>query len=511
LRKASIILGFPVGGWFWSIVFLITTLRAPAADPAASSGPKRPEHLRPYRVAIGFRSRVSGGSQSLDKLVQEAKVIGLDGVVLSDCFSRQMQYGLPPLRYLLWASVRKPSVSTLGPARYIETVKTLNERQKTVCVIPGVRVAPGYYWTGSILGDLKCHNFHREVLMLGTEDAAPLERLSYGAGFVPGRDGLWIFASRFLLLFIVTLWVGYFYIPAWVRHRFRIRRRKTKGVYFVFFIVPSVVLIFFFNIVASGISRFHIHGPPEGMNVEQTVLNEGAAAGFFQIWSHPQEGIEAYWWPVTFTTPPYLDIIPLTHNYNGFSCFSATGIDLYAAGSAWDRQLRDYIEQVAPYPLWAVGDLLDPQSIGDTRAGMVDNIVFAQGKTPDLLLHALEKGRFYCRRRSMNNAIDFTHFSVEGHTFGERGKTSRNQVAVEFEVSSLEIGVPVTVKLIRNGIVLYSFKGVTPFAKKLSDAMDERTEKVYYRITARGPGRLAAVGQPVFLSYVPPERALWNK
>ncbi|NOY80704.1 MAG: hypothetical protein GXP31_06830 [Kiritimatiellaeota bacterium] len=485
-------------------VYLLAGGILPAQADAPASEKQSP--LRPYRVVVGFRTSVSGGDMSLDKLARQAKTAGIDGVMLSDRLSRQLQYGLPPLRYLLWFAFRKPSVSTMGPSRYIESVRALNRTQKDVCFVPGVKVAPGYYWTGSLLGDLQCHNYHREILMLGTQSPEPLLRLPYAAGYVPGRDGLWLFAARFLLLLCVALWVGYYYVPAWVRHRFRIRRRKTKSVYFVFFIVPSLVVVAFFNIVAGGVRRFHIHGPPEGMSPEQGVLNRGAEAGFFQMWSHPQEGVENYRWPVSFVTPPYREVITLTHSFNAFSCFSASGPDLYAPGQVWDRLLLDFIEQVAPYPIWTVGDLLDPKKLVDTPAGMVDNVVFAREKSPGAFLTALETGRFYCRRRSPTNAIDIKRFTVEGHSFGEQAKTDRSRMEVAFEISSLEPGTPVEVKLVRNGIVLYSFKGVTPFAKKLSDSIDQRTETVYYRITAKGPGRLAAVGQPVFLTYAPSER-----
>ncbi len=496
----------PAKRWMWTAAILLPAVGGfvRAQNHAPDSEEQSP--LQPYRVVVGFRTSVSGGDMSLDKLAREARTAGIDGVMLSDRLSRQLQYGLPPLRYLLWFALRKPSVSTMGPARYIENVRTLNRAQKDVCLVPGVRVTPAYYWTGSLLGDLQCHNYHREILMLGARASGPLVRLPYAAGYVPGRDGPWIFASRFLLLFCVALWVGYYYVPAWVRHRFRIRRRKTKSVYFVFLIVPSLVILAFFNLVTGGVRRFHVHGPPEGMGPEQEVLNQGAEAGFFQVWSHPQAGVEAYRWPVSFVTPPYREVITLTHNFNAFSCFSISGEDLYAPGQVWDRLLLDYIEQVAPYPVWTVGDLLDPNKLVGTPGGMVDNVVFARAKTPEAFLAALEAGRFYSRRRSPTNAIDFKSFTVEGHSFGERAKTDRSRMKVAFEVSSIEPGTQVEVKLIRNGVVLYSFKGVTPFTKELSDSIDQRTENVYYRITAEGPGRLAAVGQPVFLTYAPPDR-----
>jgi len=498
-------------GWLGGLVLLTAMFGTPVdggALPAASNGA---EPLERYRVAIGFRSQLSGGSQPLEKLVQEAKAVGFDGVLLADNLSRQLQYGLPPLRYLLWFSVRKPSVSTMGPARYIETVRAVNERQKSVCLIPGVRVTPGYYWTGSVWGDLKCHDFHREILMLGTTESAALSRLSYSAGFVPGRDGLWIFASRFLLLLLTALGVGYFHIPMWIGHRYRMRHEKARRLYSICLIAPVVLLTVLFNIGAGEIGRFHIHGPSPGMNVEQRVLDEGAAAGFFQIWSQPQTSVEVYRRPVTFSTQKYGQAISLTHNYNGFSCFSVSGTDIYAAGGVWDRQLRDYIKCAAPYPILAVGDLLDPRSIGNSRIGIVDNIVRARGKTPELLLEALGKGRFYCRRRSASNAIDFTHFSVDGYSFGEHGRTTRNRINVEFEVSSLEIGTPVAVELIRNGTVLHTFKGATLFAKRITDTIDRRMENMYYRITVRGPDRLAAVGQPVFLFRASPGRTSEKK
>src|SRR3989304_4590808 len=113
--------------------------------------PESPTGLQPYKAyscIFHVHSRISSpGGYSLSELTGVARRYGVDAIFLSDNLTDTIEYGLPPLRHVLWLNYSRPSVMTFGPRAYLDMVAAENRRQSDVLYVPGVEVCPRFYWT----------------------------------------------------------------------------------------------------------------------------------------------------------------------------------------------------------------------------------------------------------------------------------------------------------------------------------------------------------------------------
>ncbi len=112
--------------------------RPSVASPADSSAV--------LTCAIHVHSTISTGSLEPAAIMRLADDAGVDAVMFTDSAQRHWEYGLWPLRGVLKWVVEQPSVSTCGPRRYVEMIRSLNVPGRHALAIPGVEVAPFYYW-----------------------------------------------------------------------------------------------------------------------------------------------------------------------------------------------------------------------------------------------------------------------------------------------------------------------------------------------------------------------------
>jgi len=498
-----------VGGPVFFLLLAPVARSADAASGAIQGNSNSGTPLKPWRVVIGVRPPVPGlRGGSFADLRDAARREGVDAVILAGDLHRGLQYGFPPLRHLFWIALERPDILSYGVENYLRTVRKANEISSKVLFLPGYRVRPRYYWTGSLWRSLTCNDYDRTILLIGTGTPSALPKLPFGAGYVSRRDPWWIFFSRLFLVVYIALIVGYFHVPAWVRHRFRIRRRKTKGVYFVFILLPATAGIIFFNLAAASQGRLNVHGRESGQDTVQQVLDAAWQNGYLVVWSRPQEGFARYQWPILFRTEPQPSVLATSQNYHGFSCFSLSGQPLAVPGGPWDRKLSEYVRQLSSWPVWAVADVPPGSDASAFHCGTswcIENVVFASERTPKALLDAFEKGRFYARRSTSGNCIRIDRFTVEGLTFGQRGASSNKRFEIDIAVSCSNPGAPLKVTVVRNGKPVYEFESPSPVTRKISDPIDRFEERFFYRVIIKGPGLLEALGQPVFIRYVSPD------
>src|SRR6185295_10090553 len=119
-------------------------------------------------ATVHVHSTASTGELTIEALAQRAEQLGLDVLILTDNFSLRYEYGLWPLPGLLKRQVRFPSVLEYGIERYLDDIAAAQSRHPKLIILPGVEVAPHYYWTGSIVErTLTMHNAQRNLLVLG--------------------------------------------------------------------------------------------------------------------------------------------------------------------------------------------------------------------------------------------------------------------------------------------------------------------------------------------------------
>ena len=103
-------------------------------------------------ATVHVHSTASTGELTVEALAERAEQLGLDALILTDNFSLRYEYGLWPLPGLLKQQVSFPSVLEYGIERYLDEIAAAQSRHPKLIILPGVEVAPYYYWTGSIRG-----------------------------------------------------------------------------------------------------------------------------------------------------------------------------------------------------------------------------------------------------------------------------------------------------------------------------------------------------------------------
>ena len=96
-----------------------------------------------------------------------------------------------------------------GIERYLDEIAAAQSRHPKLIILPGVEVAPYYYWTGSLLGrTLTMHNAQRNLLVLGLTKPEDYRSLP-----VSGNPGSYTFDWRGavngapMLLVVPAVWL----------------------------------------------------------------------------------------------------------------------------------------------------------------------------------------------------------------------------------------------------------------------------------------------------------------
>ncbi len=112
------------------------------------------------------------------QIVRLAEEAGVDGVIFTDSAQRRWEYGLWPLRSLVKKVIEQPSVLTFGAERYLQVVHRLSA-QSRVLALPGLEVAPFYYWRRSPFDRLggEIRGWSQHLLVFGLDDPQAIQRL----------------------------------------------------------------------------------------------------------------------------------------------------------------------------------------------------------------------------------------------------------------------------------------------------------------------------------------------
>ena len=132
----------------------------------------------PLVAAVHVHSTASTGTLSLDALATRAEQLGIDAILLTDNLSLRYEYGLRPFDSYIKISKSFHALVDYGLTRYLNDVTEAQARHPRVMLIPGLEVAPYYYWSGSLRsGDLTMHNAQRNLLAFGLTSAEQIEAL----------------------------------------------------------------------------------------------------------------------------------------------------------------------------------------------------------------------------------------------------------------------------------------------------------------------------------------------
>ena len=150
----------------WHVLIMVSC--SAGFVPSAQASEERQQLL----ATVHVHSTASTGELTVEALAERAEQLGLDALILTDNFSLRYEYGLWPLPGLLKRQVSFPSVLEYGIERYLDEIAAAQSRHPKLIILPGVEVAPYYYWTGSIVErTLTMHNAQRNLSGVRSDQA----------------------------------------------------------------------------------------------------------------------------------------------------------------------------------------------------------------------------------------------------------------------------------------------------------------------------------------------------
>ena len=462
------------------------------------------------RVAIHVHSTMSTGSLSLESLARRAEEQHLDVLILSENFTLRYDYGFQPLEGFLKYHVTFPSVMEYGVQRFLDEVRAVRDRHPNLIIIPGVEVAPHYYWTGSLLhGDLTMHNAQRNLLVIGLEKAEEYQHLparGSADSFVWGWRSVVNGFPLLLLVPAVWLWKSQ-------DQRYSDRRGpafRLRLVLGVSLLVACVILIA--NAWPMRMPVYSSYDGASGYRPYQALIDGAVEQGALVFWSmtEARDFSQHSFGPlgtVTVKTEPHPDALVLTSGYTGFGGLYQDTRRVIAPGGVWDQLLRSRMGHEQDMFPTLIGEvalhgITDPGKDLDR----VYTVIQTSERTAAGILAALKTGRAYAVARGDQNILlqlDEFRLLNNGQSvgIGETLHGSRGgDIIVRVGVSAVD-GKPYAAKLrvIRSGQVIRQIEGQTPLQVELADREAQRGEWLNYRVEVVGKGG-ELLTNPIYIS-----------
>jgi hypothetical protein len=466
-------------------------------------------------VALHVHSDISTGSLSLDQIAEQAQRMGIDAVVFSENLALHYEYGLFPFHGIIRRTVTLPSVVEYGIERYMSEIASAQARHPGVLLVPGVEVAPHYYWTGSLPArNLTMYNAQKNLLVIGLTKAE-----DYRALPVPGNAGY----ARYGWETLGKLWPAVLFVPAVRLWRHRTDRqvrvggatiRMTKRFRVPAGLMAAIAAVLLLLAWPYESPLFSFYDTQLRERPYQTLIDEAVQRGGAVIWSMP-EAVDFNVHPygllgsVTVKTDPYSLSLLQTTGYTGFGGVYQNAHPITEPGSLWDQMLLQHLSGLRTVPPSAFGEIafhrMDHAGI---ELDQVLNVVTVGERTVAGLVEAIKAGRLYALMRTGRPyGLRLDTFQIETPE-GARAavvgqplaRSGTEQLAVRVAVTATDRGAhPVEVTIIRSGKVLARTTGTTPFHQRLVDAAVPAGATAYYRVDVQGEAEGEILSNPIFV------------
>jgi len=448
-------------------------------------------------ATVHVHSTASTGELTIDALAERAEQLGLDVLILTDNFSLRYEYGLWPLPGLLKRQVRFPSVLEYGIERYLDEISAAQSRHPKLIILPGVEVAPYYYWTGSLVTrNLTMHNAQRNLLVFGLTKPEDYRSLP-----VSGNPGSYKFDWRGAVNGAPMLLV----IPAlmlWRPRRQASDRRSLRRSVACVLVVLAVALVAHAWPLSE--SAFSSYDDQLGYRPYQALIDDVKNKGGLVFWSLSEardfhEYAAGALGTVTVKTEPHPEALLMTRGYTGFGGLYQDGRTNIEPGELWDRLLHLPISEQRPTPV-LIGELAFH---GLSEAGKdlhrLVTALWVKERTAAGVLEALRSGHAYAVGEGDHHVqLRLDEFRVlcqggaKSASVGDRlDPAGARDLMVQLSVTARDRGRhPVKVRVIRSGHVLAELSGETPFRVDWPDSILPTTEPMTYRVQITGSGEL---------------------
>lgn len=449
------------------------------------------------RAAIHVHSTMSTGMLNLESLARRAEQQQLDVLILSENFTLRYDYGIHPLEGVLKYQVAFPSVMEYGIQRFLDEIQAVQRRHPNLIIIPGVEVAPHYYWTGSLLqGNLTMHNAQRNLLVIGLEKVEDYEMLparGNSGSFVWNWQSLVNGLPILLLVPVAWLWKREGSRSSeWTETRSCLRRGRA-----ILLLVIGLGLAV--NAWPIKMPVYDSHDANVGYRPYQDLIDMAVERGALVFWSmaEARDFSQHSFGPlgtVTIKTEPHPEALVLTRDYTGFGGLYQDVRRVVAPGSVWDQLLQAKMTTDQDASLTMIGEVAFH---GTSDAGkdldQVYTVIQAADRTRASVMDGIQTGRAYAVARGDQNVLlRLDEFQVsnngESAMIGETLKRSaRGDILVRVRLSALDgQSHPIKLRVIRSGHVIRQIEGHTPLQLELVDREATSEGWLNYRVEVLG-------------------------
>ena len=451
----------------------------------------------PYRAVPGLidlRSTFSDGSHTIEDLVQLARSRGFKVIFINDHNRIALSYGIPPFRRLLRYKKEYPSIMTHGAEKFLAEIERVSKKYPDTIIIPGALTTPFYYWTGSWLtGNLTVNEYDRRILIVNFTNAKDYEQIPsignklsfrYTGQLLPG---ILIFVFPFIVGLILIKWQG------------------VSRIIGIVLTLLSILAIIDYNPLRS--SLFSPYHGDAGVKPFQAVIDYVNEKGGLSFWNYPEQrsGVRKHG-PIYVNTPPYPQVLYQTENYTGFAAIYGDNITITRPGREWDRVLNEFCLGVRAKPVWGISsaDFHEDGRLG-LKLGAFPTTFLVKEFSKEAVLDAMKRGRMYCSRGDGLVWPTLDYFNIVGGStekaFMGETLTSSHFPVIRFKVSNpTEKKTPITMALIRGGILIETFTSDTPMEVEYRDEGIPPYELTYYRLMDT---KDQLVSNPIFIKFEP--------
>ena len=483
-----------------SFLFTILVLMTGFCDSAQAQ-------YKQVRGIIHLDTSVSGGTYDPEQMVRFLEEQGLQVAIFSDQITTGIKYGTFPARGLMesmtgWLAAKKfgrpSSVSTFGANNYLSLLSELNRKYKDMVVIPGVEVFPYYYWQGSLLqNNLTLKNGYKHLLAIGLESPQDyIQMPTIGEGFY----------REYGLQTLLSLWpvvLLFLALKCWRKARRSTRPSIFKISALIFLIVGFLFLL---NNYPYKFGRYTPYHADAGYAPYQDFINYVVDRGGLVFWAHPEVSSDTPYqigpFKITLKTDaPYEDLLHL-HNYTGFAAFYEGMKYVIPPGGIWDQVLTEYCLGGRAHPIWAItegdveGDSFDPN--------LCQTAFLVKQNDRSEIMKSLKEGRIYALSGPLANSLKLENYELKGGgTSAGMGQTLEAQsvqlLAHIVLQDSTQENRSLSVELIKNGVLLDTFKGEGDITITYDDTLTNTNRLHYYRLDVRAPHQSRLLTNPIFV------------
>ncbi|HEY3131662.1 MAG TPA: hypothetical protein VGL91_19565 [Acidobacteriota bacterium] len=395
LIRMLAVLGISAGG--------IGCLLAQAAVPDSRSNaiPQAEELKQGYRplvAALHIHSRFSNGNLEISELAAYGHQHQIDVLGITDSLLTRVRYGVGPWKKLIsyWASRR--AVIDHGVQNYLTSLQRAQRQFEDVVLIPGLEVAPYYYWQGDLFDGLRLFDFDRHILIFGLYDPEVIRNLpvienetwantqrDWGSTIGPGA----MIICGAILLFVKRV--------REVRLTYFSLRKQRR-----FWLLGLVLLLVGGAWAYNDYPFGRLSDPYSGkgdIHASQHLIDFVRRRAGLTFLSYPEARVaDIKMGGSTMVSAPHPEDLWLMDQYTGFEGVYGGDFRVTEPGNVWDRVLIDYLQGGRrSWPSVITGiDFHDFRPKGgwyDLIRGQT--VLWAKRKDQASVLDALRRGRGY--------------------------------------------------------------------------------------------------------------------